>query len=556
MNNKTLTDITCGFRCFLGYAGDGLVPVRKLILKTMPSGYGHFATPRRSGLAYKTCVAAVWTALSLAADSAQAVTYTITDLGTLPGDTSSTADAINSSGQVVGNSLDLNKNFHAFVWSPGTGMVGIGTLPGDTNNLVLAINPGGQVVGSSFSSTNAHAYVWSPGTGMVGIGTLPGDKYGGASDINPSGQVVGSSFNLTNSTTYYHAYVWSPDTGMVGLGTLPGDTSSTALAINPIGQVAGDSRGLNNNYHAYVWSSGSGMVGLGTLPGDTSSRVSGINPSGQVTGYSSNSTGDHAFVWSPGTGMVGLGTLPGDTGSQAGRINSSGQVVGVSSNSTSNHAFVWSPSTGMVDLNSLLSSNTAGWKLTYATAINDAGLIVGQGTINGQTHAFLLKPDSIKDTQTSEDCLFNWAEKNYPSFFAPSGAATAVTGVYRYRYFTATHSYLGVSSSDGHVYYVGPNGGAPQDLGTLYGLLPKTSCPVPAPNDCLFNWAEKNYPNLFAPSGATTAFSGNYTYRYYSSTNDYLVVSSADNNVYYQGVNGQLQNQGPLTKWLPLAGCQ
>jgi hypothetical protein len=45
----------------------------------------------------------------------------------------------------------------------------------------------------------------------------------------------------------------------------------------------------------------------------------------------------------------------------------------------------------MVDLNSLISP-TSGWVLEQANAINDNGQIVGFGTIDGETHGFLLTP--------------------------------------------------------------------------------------------------------------------------------------------------------------------
>ena len=102
---------------------------------------------------------------------------------------------------------------------------------------------------------------------------------------------------------------------------------------------------------------------------------------------------------------------------------------------------------------------------------------------------------------------------------------------------------------------IGPNG-VPENEGTLYDWLPQAGCPVPTPADCLFNWAEINYPTLFAPAGTATETSGVYTYRYYSGTNAYLGVSSANNDVYYIGPSGVWQNEGPTSNWLPLAGCQ
>jgi len=45
----------------------------------------------------------------------------------------------------------------------------------------------------------------------------------------------------------------------------------------------------------------------------------------------------------------------------------------------------------MVNLNALIPANS-GWELYAAYGISDNGLIVGQGLINGQQHAFLLVP--------------------------------------------------------------------------------------------------------------------------------------------------------------------
>lgn len=74
--------------------------------------------------------------------------------------------------------------------------------------------------------------------------------------------------------------------------------------------------------------------------------------------------------------------------------------------------------------------------------------------------------------------------------------------------------------------------------------------------ECLFAWAEGNYPNLFAPSGAYTKVSGVQSYRQYSGTNANLSVSSSDNHVYYKGADGIEQNVGPLSTWLSKVGCQ
>jgi len=74
--------------------------------------------------------------------------------------------------------------------------------------------------------------------------------------------------------------------------------------------------------------------------------------------------------------------------------------------------------------------------------------------------------------------------------------------------------------------------------------------------ECLFNWAEGKYPDLFAPAGSLTTDSSDYTYRYYSATNAYMGVSLIDNDVYYMGADAILQNKGPLSDWLPIASCK
>jgi subtilisin family serine protease len=78
------------------------------------------------------------------------------------------------------------------------------------------------------------------------------------------------------------------------------------------------------------------------------------------------------------------------------------------------------------------------------------------------------------------------------------------------------------------------------------------------PPDCLFNWAEKTYPTLFAPAGATSTTLAPYYYRYYSQTNAYLGTSYADNHVYYRGPlsNNSIVDEGPMSGWLTTAGCQ
>jgi probable HAF family extracellular repeat protein len=68
-------------------------------------------------------------------------------------------------------------------------------------------------------------------------------------------------------------------------------------------------------------------------------------------------------------------------------VNRFGQVVGwAQNNSGASRAFLYTPGGGgtMTDLNTLLPGGSL-WVLTSARAINDAGIIVGGGTYNGQS---------------------------------------------------------------------------------------------------------------------------------------------------------------------------
>jgi len=77
-----------------------------------------------------------------------------------------------------------------------------------------------------------------------------------------------------------------------------------------------------------------------------------------------------------------------------------------------------------------------------------------------------------------------------------------------------------------------------------------------SPTECLLNWAEASYPGLFSPPGAASQYLSSYTYRYYAATQAYLGVSATDSHAYYLGPDGALRDEGALSIWLPLAGCQ
>jgi probable HAF family extracellular repeat protein len=255
---------------------------------------------------------------------------TLTDLGVLPGMTSSQAEDINASGQVVGSSGN-GSVYSAFIWTAGGGMQALGTLGGCCSQ-ATAINDLGQVVGYSNvpGDAAAHAFVWTLAGGMQDIH----DFSGGTTfpwDINDQGQVAGVYFpNGTNGGSQ-GSFTGTITGGLQVLGTtLDG---AEALGINAAGVIVGWSAPAAGELNqAYRWT-GSVKNYLGTL-GGASSVAMAVNDAGEVVGRSdtgirrSGALQHVAFLWTVGEGMKSLGLSSGTDYGQAWDINESGWVVG------------------------------------------------------------------------------------------------------------------------------------------------------------------------------------------------------------------------------------
>jgi probable HAF family extracellular repeat protein len=362
--------------------------VRQVISSVVRRGF------RRSGPINRRCKPAVE-----ALEGRCLLSYAITDLGDYA------AAGINNSGQVVGDYY-TGTAFHAFLYDPTSipPKQDLGTL-GGRDSQALGINDSSQVVGFAFTTGDLgyHAFLYdgSMSPAMQDLGTLGGSQ-SVASGINASGLVVGQADPTDFPAS--HAFLYDPTANppMQDLGTFGAARYSAAAAINGAGQVVGTaSLPGDTSAHAFLYDAGAmpPMQDLGTL-GGTYSGANGINAAGQVVGssYLSGDATSHAFLYDPSATppMQDLGILSTfGTRTFGAGINDLGQVVGYadSGNQTPEHALIYdgAASPAMQDLNSLIPSDS-GWTLRVATAINDRGQIVGFGTINGQTHAFLLNP--------------------------------------------------------------------------------------------------------------------------------------------------------------------
>jgi probable HAF family extracellular repeat protein len=143
------------------------------------------------------------------------------DLGTLGG-INSVAWGINDSSEAVGDSYMVNNAVdHAFLYSGGT-MYDLGDLAsGSSYSQARAINSSGQVVGQSATSTASnHAFIWTPGTAngtsgtMTDLNTLTRLPRGvtllEAYDINANGWIVGLAQVSTAKGIAHHAFLLKP----------------------------------------------------------------------------------------------------------------------------------------------------------------------------------------------------------------------------------------------------------------------------------------------------------------------------------------------------------
>jgi probable HAF family extracellular repeat protein len=290
------------------------------------------------------------------------------------------ATGINEAGHIVGSS-NTNRGGHAVLWRDGA-MIDLGTL-GGSPSAASAINDADQVVGSSGLSgdRDAHAFLWARGV-MEDLGTLGGTR-SVANDINNGGWIVGSSTIVGDSA--YHAFVWR-NGAMTDLGTL-GGSSSEALAVNDAGQVVGVSLLPGDSIsRAFAWQNGI-MTDLGF-----DGAAYDINESGHIVGRTPSAG---AVLWRNGALTDLYNPWPQDEISTATAINDAGQIVGYDAYAPQTYvAFMWQDGV-KTDL------PTDGDLPTIAHDVNSAGLVVGErpGTnAEDESYAFLWDINCLPDS--------------------------------------------------------------------------------------------------------------------------------------------------------------
>jgi uncharacterized protein (TIGR03437 family) len=365
---------------------------------------------------------------------AQAPHFTIQDLGSLSsGFPACTATGLSQSGNVtgycvsqIGDTLLDHPNTHGFLYSNGA-MTDLNLNLASLNApLPMAVNNSGVIAGANLDidvsavTVTAEAFIVQ----QDGSLTLPQGQMQGVLPfaLNNAGELVGSliqvstiSLNLFLNSEAVQYAITGGATSILGAG-------DAAFGINTSGTVAGANIAQNGAaVSPLLWVSGKSQT-LPTLTGYTQSAATSVNDSGAAAGAafdisftSLTNSGNlaHAVLFNTNGSVTDLGVVGSDKSSIATGINNSGWVVGFSSDGPPDftvqlHAILYSPSSNtnmyraflyangtMYDLNTLLTNGT-GWSLAYATAINNAGQIIGTGIFLGpngaEQHAFLLTP--------------------------------------------------------------------------------------------------------------------------------------------------------------------
>ena len=283
----------------------------------------------------------------------------------------SAAFGVNASGDIVGISNDSIGVQIPTLWpADGSAPRNLGSLYGEyIGPSADAINTAGDIVGMADNGIGQGPTIWPAGGGAPrNLGSLPGTS-GLVHGMNDAGDVVGES-SLADGTAA-RATLWplgGPPRELASLGQ-----QSAAFAINSAGTIVGWSYFTGGGTKATLWPAGGGAPrDLGSPPGATWCDARGINDAGDVVGSCQGDVGvpAGAILWpADGSGPRYLET----SGGYATAINNAGDIVGSIPAGRGDHAALWpADGSGMLDLGTLPLFDR-----TVVTGINSSRRIVG-----------------------------------------------------------------------------------------------------------------------------------------------------------------------------------
>lgn len=173
------------------------------------------------------------------------------------------------------------------------------------------------------------------------------------------------------------AHAAAPRYTIVDLGVLPGTTDSQAFGVSPNGNfVAGRALG-DAGYPAAAWALAT-RTPLPNLPGRRYASANAVNNAGQIVGTSSTTpfgSSPLPVMWLRGQ-PVALPLPAGEGFGRAYAVNAAGVAAGSVGSGSGERAAVFRTGGSAV----LSATAPDGSSMTTALAINDAGIVAGQGT--------------------------------------------------------------------------------------------------------------------------------------------------------------------------------
>lgn len=260
------------------------------------------------------------------------VNEVIQNLGTLPGDDTSSANFCSSDGSIIVGTSSNNAGDHAVKWVNGL----ISEL--DNSGTISTANgcsPDGSIIVGYYINVIEIACVWANGT-RYDLSNLDGNVCQ-AFDCSSDGSIViGYATDINN--TYAHAVKWIKSGNSYGspitLGVLPGKNNSIAIECSDNGSVIVGLSNVDNSlptsYNSTKWINDS-PINLGTLPGNSSSYGTGCSADGTIVvgasiGLNNNVDYITAVKWTNNS-ITSLGIPNGYISSTAQACSSDGSII-------------------------------------------------------------------------------------------------------------------------------------------------------------------------------------------------------------------------------------
>ncbi len=323
--------------------------------------------------------------------------YQIFDIGVIQQtDTASQGIRASHGGIAVGRVFQSNAS-QAYSWTVGGGIVGLPNLSGRAYAVANDANDKGIVVGTAadtFFGSNRLPVMWQNGQ-VTQLPLPPGESIGDATGVNSVGIIVGS---VDGGSLQQGCIYKGPASAVITETTSTGCTFVTAFGINDSGRIVGFGIDPNNaarNVGIVLDFGQTTAFEVGAIPGANGAIAFGVGNGGHVVGSTMMNQGSGTpFIWSDADGIRAIPLATGTSEGSARAVNSSGWVVGQDSSAFS-IPFLWDGTT-TYRLADLLPAGS-GWDLSMNTSssaegISDAGVIVGTGVHNGETHAYAMVP--------------------------------------------------------------------------------------------------------------------------------------------------------------------